>query len=82
MTSFRVWRGGPAAQQRESFRRSAAGLGGEHGQSQAGVGGDLHHFVGEVKLADDWMLEAFVADLVVADVVRRPPLRKWLATRR
>ena len=72
---------GPACEQVDGFGRAAAGLGAEDGHEQAAVGGELHAFVVEVELADDRVVQALAAGLVVADVLGGPSLAERLAAR-
>lgn len=46
---------------------------------QARVGGELQHFVGEGEFADDRVVVAFGAGLVVADIVRGPAVAERFA---
>ena len=62
--------------------RLRAGLGGVDEHRQAGVGDELHRLERQVQLADDRVLEALDAGVVVADVVGRPERPEHLAARR
>jgi hypothetical protein len=44
---------GPPSEKVESLRCTTTGVGAKDGEQEAGIDGELHHFVVEFELADD-----------------------------
>ena len=69
------WGCAPAREELEGLGSAAAHVGGEDREPEP-VSGKRHDLVVELEFADDGVPEALASGLVVADVVRGPPVRK------
>jgi hypothetical protein len=71
--------GGPAGEEPESVVGGRARLGAEDDQGQARVGGQLHHVVGKVHVADDGVPEVLEPGAVQLNVVGAPTDAEFVA---
>src|SRR6185295_1240361 len=74
-----VGRRGPAGEEAQRFVASRSDLGGVREHHQVWISGERHPFVGELEVADEWMMESLDAGVVRADVVARPADAEVLA---